>query len=363
MLTKYKHLVIFPIHPATLANYRKSFRPSGAKGDPNDAGLLLDLLARHREKLRRINPDITETRTLRFLVEERRKLVNERIRFSQRLNSHLKLYFPQVLNWFCDMSSQIAEHFLERWPTLEAAQKAKAKTLERFFADHNSRSPEKIKTRLEEIRRAVTATHDSAVITASSFAALALVRILRELRNAICSYDAQIEELAQAHPDFIIFDSFPGAGAALAPRLIAAFGTCRDRYRSAHEIQCYSGIAPVVESSGKQHWVHYRWSCPKFLRQTFHEWALHSMASSTWAKDYYRLQRAKGKSHHSAVRALAFKWIRILFRCWQDRQPYNAALYENARQSRSREPNTFTSPVDIEWKTRSGFSKLSRASS
>src|SRR3954470_16976799 len=103
MLTKYKHLVIFPIHPATLANYRKSFRPSGAKGDPNDAGLLLDLLTRHREKLRRITPDTAETRTLRFLVEERRKLVNERIRFSQRLNSHLKLYFPQVLNWFCDI--------------------------------------------------------------------------------------------------------------------------------------------------------------------------------------------------------------------------------------------------------------------
>lgn len=127
MLTKYKHLVIFPSHPATLANYRKSFRPSGAKGDPNDAGLLLDLLTRHRERLRRINPDTTETRTLRFLVEERRKLVNERIRFSQRLNSHLKLYFPQVLNWFCNIGSQIAEEFLERWPTLEAVQRAKAK--------------------------------------------------------------------------------------------------------------------------------------------------------------------------------------------------------------------------------------------
>ena len=363
MLTKYKHLVIFPIHPSTLANYRKSFRPSGAKGDPHDAGLLLELLTRHREKLRRINPDIAETRTLRFLVEERRKLVNERIRFAQRLTAHLKLYFPQVLNWFSDISSQIAEHFLERWPTLEAAQKAKAKTLERFFADHNSRRQEKIKTRLDEIRRAVTATHDAAVITASSSAALALVRILREVRNAVSSYDSQIEELARAHPDFTIFDSFPGAGAALAPRLIAAFGTCRDRYRTAHELQCYSGIAPIVESSGKQSWVHCRWSCPKFLRQTFHEWALHSLASSTWAKGYYTQQRSKGKSHHSAVRALAFKWIRILFRCWQDRKPYNAALYENARQSRIQEPVNRTSPVKIKWKTRSGFSKFSAASS
>jgi transposase len=363
MLTKYKHLVIFPIHPSTLANYRKSFRPSGAKGDPRDAGLLLDLLTRHREKLRRINPDTAETRTLRFLVEERRKLVNERIRFAQRLNAHLKLYFPQVLNWFCDISSQIAEHFLERWPTLQAVQKAKAKTLERFFADHNSRNAEKIKARVDEIHRAVAATHDHAVMAASSSAALSLVRILREIRNAISSYDSKIEKLARAHPDFIIFDSFPGAGAALAPRLIAAFGTCRDRYRTAYELQCYSGIAPVVESSGKQHWVHYRWSCPKFLRQTFQECALHSMASSYWARDYYQQQRSKGKSHHSAVRALAFKWIRILFRCWQDRKPYNPALYESARQSRLGESVDPMSSVNIEWKTRSGFSKLSRASS
>jgi transposase len=330
---------------------------------------LLDLLTRHREKLRRINPDTAETRTLRFLVEERRKLVNERIRFSQRLNSHLKLYFPQVLDWFCDIGSQITEHFLERWPTLEALHKAKTKTLERFFTDHNSRNPDKIKTRLEEMRRAVAATHDSAVITASSSAALALVRILRELRNAISSYDAQIAKLAHAHPDFVIFDSFPDAGGAMAPRLIAAFGTCRDRYRTAHEVQCNSGIAPVVESSGKQHWVHYRWSCPKFLRQTFHEWALHTMASSAWAKDYYKEQRAKGKSHHSAVRALAFKWIRILFRCWQDRNPYSPALYENARNIRSREPKALrpsllaSSPVNIEWKTRCAFSNLSRTSS
>jgi transposase len=358
MLTKYRHLVIFPIHPATLANYRKSFRPSGAKGDPHDAGLLLDFLIRHRDKLRRIQPDTPETRTLRFLVEDRRKLVDERIRFTQRLCAHLKLYFPQVLNWFCDMSSQIAEDFLERWPTLEELQKARTGTIQRFFINHNSRNAEKIDSRVEEIRRAVTATHDSAVIVASSSAALALVRVLRQLRHAISAYDSQIEKLAQAHPDFAIFDSFPGAGAALVPRLIAALGTRRDRYRTAHEIQCYSGIAPVVESSGKQHWVHYRRSCPKFLRQTFHEWALHSIAGSAWAKDYYRQHRANGQSHHSAVRALAFKWIRILFRCWQDHKPYSAALYENAR-----EPKPCTPSVNIEWKTCFGFSKLSRTNS
>jgi transposase len=334
MLTKYEHLVLFPVHPATLASYRKSFRPSGAKGDPQDASLLLDLLIHHRDRLRQIRPDTPETRTLQFLVEERRKLVNEKIRLSQRLSSHLKLYFPQALHWFCDLSSQIAGQFLERWPTLEKLQKVKPTTLRRFFVDHNSRNPDKIEQRMEEIRQAVPATHDTAVILASSTAVIALVRILQPLREAIASFDSQIEKLAQAHPDFPIFDSFPGAGAALAPRLIAAFGTNRDRYQTAHEMQCYSGIAPVIEGSGKQHWIHFRWACPKFLRQTFHEWALHSMAASAWARNYYQQQRAKNQSHHAAVRALAFKWIRILFRCWQDRQLYNEARYEQARQRR-----------------------------
>jgi transposase len=359
MLSKYEHLVLFPVHPNTLANYRKSFRPSGAKGDPHDAGLLLDLIVRHRERLRCLQPDTPETRTLQFLVQERRKLVEEKLRFTQRLTSHLKLYFPQVLGWFGEISSHIAGQFLERWPTLEQVQRAKPATLQRFFVEHHSRQAEKITQRLEEIRRAVPATHDTAVITASSSAALALVRILQQMREAIAAYDRQIETLAQQHPDFALFDSFPGAGAALIPRLIAALGTDRTRYRSAHELQCYSGIAPVIESSGKQHWIHYRRCCPKFLRQTFHEWALHSLAGSRWAKSYYEQQRAKGQSHHATVRALAFKWIRILFRCWRDRQLYQEALYEQARQQRAAVLPTNQSPVDTPWKKNAGRSRIS----
>src|SRR5215217_8156661 len=99
MLTKYQHLVIFPVHPTSFVNYRKSFRPSGAKNDPHDAGLLLDILVRHRDKLRQRNPDTTETRTLQFLVEERRKLVHEKTQYSNRLTAHLKMYFLQVLDW------------------------------------------------------------------------------------------------------------------------------------------------------------------------------------------------------------------------------------------------------------------------
>jgi transposase len=109
--------------------------------------------------------------------------------------------------------------------------------------------------------------------------------------------------------------------------LLAALGSQRERYSSAEELQKYSGIAPVTERSGKKKWVHFRWACPKFLRQSFHEWAGHSIAQSVWARAYYQQQRERGKEHHAAVRALAFKWIRIVFRCWQDRVAYEESRY------------------------------------
>ena len=158
--------------------------------------------------------------------------------------------------------------------------------------------------------------------------------LLRQLLKAIKAYNEQIDTLARQHPDYALVKSFPGAGPALTPRLIAALGSQRDRYQTAHEIQCYSGIAPVVASSGKQRWVHWRWSCPTFLRQTFVEWVACSVPRSFWTRAVYESHRAKGASHNATVRALAFKWTRILYRCWVDRTPYNESRYLDALQKR-----------------------------
>jgi hypothetical protein len=114
---------------------------------------------------------------------------------------------------------------------------------------------------------------------------------------------------------------------AMVPRLLAAFGSQRDRYQSAADLQTFSGIAPITERSGKSEWVRVRWACPHFLRQSLHEWAAHSIAYCDWAGAYYQLQRDRGENHHAAVRALAFKWIRIAFRCWKDAVPYDDARY------------------------------------
>src|SRR3979411_1410496 len=181
--------------------------------------------------------------------------------------------------------------------------------------------------RILAIGQAIPAIRDRAVIEAKSTVVKVMVQLVRSLVEGIAALDEKIEEAAAAHPDFFIFESLPGAGAVMAPRLLAAFGSQRERYGSANEVQAYTGIAPVTEKSGKKKWIHFRWACPKFLRQSFHEWAGHSIAQSVWARAYYQQQRQRGKDHHAAVRALAFKWIRILFRCWQDRVAYDENKY------------------------------------
>lgn len=327
MLSKYEPLHLFPVPPQMASSMRQALYPSGAKDDPRDADLLLDLLLQHRNKLRRLSPDSEATRRVQNLVEERRKLVDEKTAQINRLTDHLKVYFPQMLEWFGRLDSDVVCDLLERWPALEELQKAPPVSLRAFLRKHRCRDREQIEHRMEAIGQGIPAIHDRAVIEAKSAAVRVIVRVVRVLGEGIEDLDGQIEEAAAAHPDFFIFNSLPGAGPVMAPRLLAAFGSQRERYRSADELQSFSGIAPLTESSGKRKWVHFRWACPKFLRQSFHEWAGHSISQSEWARAYYQKQRGKGNTHHEAVRALAFKWIRIVFRCWQDRVAYDENTY------------------------------------
>jgi transposase len=357
-LTKYSHLHLFPVHPSMLAHFREAMVPSGAKNDPGDTGLLLELLVQHRSRLRRLRPDTEQTRELQFLVENRRSLVDDKTYFSNRLIAQLKLYYPQILRWFYKPASPVACDFLLRWPTLAAAQKATSRALKTFFSKHNCQDVER---RIEEICKAVCATHDQAVIRSAMFMVQATVRQIQTIQQDISQCEERIEQLTKSHPDFAIFDSLPGAGNALIPRLIAALGTQRDRFSSAAEIQSYSGIAPVVKQSGNTRMTHCRQAYPRFLRQTFHEWALHSILKSAWARAYYERQLARGKKHHTAIRALAYKWIRILYRCWKDGLPYVENCHADAQKKRSREntpAEAESAVVELQCKKVAGFHKL-----
>jgi transposase len=170
-------------------------------------------------------------------------------------------------------------------------------------------------------------TQDTGVVFPGVMLTQALVAQLRSLIVSIDRYEQSIDRLFKSHPDAFIFDSLPGAGPTYAPRLLAAFGSDRERYESTESIQKYSGVAPVLRRSGNSSWVHWRYSCPVFIRQSMVEWARMSIQYSFRAKAYYSRQREQGKTHNTAVRSLAFKWLRILYRCWKDRRPYDEAKY------------------------------------
>lgn len=325
-LMGHEFLVLYPINPAALAKFRRAFAISGAKDDPTDAELLLEMLAKHRDRLRAWKPQDAPTRALTLLVEDRRRAVNERTRICEQIHATLKGYFPQAFV-LCgeNLASLMACDFLLKWPTLAAAQAARPDTLRRFYHAHQCRSTERIEQRLKLLASAQPLTTDPAIVQAGVLRMQTLVRQLRALLPQIATYDREIESLFAAHPDAPIFEALPGAGAVLAPRLLTAFGPDRARWQHAGEIQAYSGIAPVVERSGKQCWTHVRYACPRFLRQTFHEFAASSRFYCDWAKTFYHAKIAEGKGHHAAVRALAYKWIRILFHCWKRRESYDPA--------------------------------------
>ena len=272
-LQKYDFFVLFPINPSMLAKYRQAFKPSGAKDDPTDAELAVDLVLRHRERFHPLKPQSIKMRTLLHLVEKRRRLVGDRLRFSNRLTSTLKQYYPQAAQWFVHKETFIFCAFIARWPTLKQVKRARRSTLERFFRENNLRRPRLIEERIESIKSATTLTDDPAVIEPCTLEALALVEQLRVTLELIKRFDKAIAELAPTLPDYVLFSALPGAAAVFTPRLIVAFGEDRERFRSAAELQRYAGIAPVTERSGQKSWVHWRWACPTFVRQTFVEWA------------------------------------------------------------------------------------------
>jgi transposase len=338
-LMGYEFFELYPVNPLQLARYRETFSPGGAKDDRPDAELLCELLYCHHDRLRAWKPDSELNRKLAFFNEDRREAVDQRTRLSNAIKSQLKVYFPLALELLNhDTSTILAADLLVRWPSLEALQKQRAPTLRKFFYGHNCRGEAEMLRRLELVQQAQALTQDLAVIEPAVFRVQMLARQLKSLLPDIAHYDQKIAELFAAHPDRFLFENLPGAGPALAPRLLSALGSDSNRWESAQEIATLYGVAPVRRASGKKSGknasVHFRQACPKFLRQSFHEFAGCSIRYCCWARAYYEAQRAQGKGHHVALRALAFKWIRILFACWKQRIAYDPQRYLQALQQR-----------------------------
>ena len=258
-LQKYDFLTIFPINPSTLARYRDTFHLSGAKDDPTDAEIAMDLMLRYPERFKPLNPQSTEMRTMMYLVEKRRKLVDDRRRFTNRLINALKQYYPQVLDWFVHRDTMLFCKFVIRWPSLQKLKRARNSTIIEFFRANHGKSQKLLNQRLKGRKEATPLTDDQAVLSAHQLHAVAISEQMLATIKAIKTFDTEIGELFKKLPDAKLFDSLPGAGACFGPRLLVAFGEQRDRFNSASDIQQYAGVAPVTERSGNKEWIHWRW--------------------------------------------------------------------------------------------------------
>jgi transposase len=334
-LEAYAWITLYPINPITLQKYREAFVTSRAKDDAKDADYLADLLLTHHAKLQPWAPEDSATRAVQQLVFHRRAVVDERTGLTNRLQALLKQYFPQALT-LCgeDLWRPLATRFLLQWSSLQAVQKAKPGTLTQFYYLHGSRSAQLLEQRLALVQKAVPVTDESAVIESFALRVQLLCRQLHLVQQTIAHYDQQIAQAYAAHPDREIFASLPGAGPVLGPRLLGTMGAQRERYARAADLQQYTGVAPVTKRSGGSCYIHRRYLCPKFHRQSFHEYAKESILWSRWAAAYYLQQRTKGAPHHTAVRALAYKWQRVIWRCWQDRTVYREETYQAALRQR-----------------------------
>jgi transposase len=336
-LEAYAWITLHPINPITLQKYREAFVTSRAKDDTKDAEYLADLLFTHHAKLPVWAPEDSATRAVQQRVFHRRAIVDERTALTNRLQALLKQYYPQALP-LCgeDLWRPLATAFLLKWPSLQHVQKAKASTLIQFYHVQGSRSARLQQERLALIAKAVPVTDEAAVIESFVLRVKLICRQLQALHHTLQQFDTQLAATYAAHPDHALFASLPGAGPVLGPRLLASTGANRERFdANAAQLQCYTGVAPVTKKSGGSGRIHRRYCCPKFHRQSFHEFAGESLYYSRWAAAYYLQQRRKGGSHHTAVRALAFKWQRVIWRCWQDRTPYDDARYEAVLRKRN----------------------------
>ena len=322
-----ENVLLYPVNPKQLARYRESF-PGGGKDDPTDARYLARMLRERITTLVAWQPDDEDTRMLAQLSRQRRKLVDCQVKLRLHLVSLLKSYFPVALELFGTIRQQpLLLSVLGRWADPRQLRRADRRLIRRVLREHCVRNEQRQDEIIDRIRSFQLLCRDEAILTPSAMAVELLVKQIQQSYKVIREFDAKIAEVMGRHPDAHLFTTLRGAGPALAPRLLCAFGSQKDRWADADSLAAFSGIAPVTRKSGKQCVVRRRFACPKYLRQTFHEFADKARMYCPWTRARYQMLRDRGMKHHAAIRKLARSWIRILFRVWQTGKPFDCDRY------------------------------------
>ncbi len=301
---------------------RTRYGTAGNKDDRGDAFILADVLRTDGHRLRSLRPDSPETVTLRATVRARKDLVHTRVRLTQQLRAHLDLCFPGAVGLFADLGSPIALRFLVRFPSATKAAWLSPKRMAAWLASEGYSG----RTSADELhRRLETAPAGVAGPEAEARAAvtLAFVRMLLAVRAQIGELEARIREQLELHPDGAIFTSLPRAGQVRAAALLAEIGDVRERFPTPESLACLAGAAPSTRQSGQHLAVTFRFACDKKLRDALIDFAEDSRFANPWAAEVYRRAIERHKTHPHAGRILARAWVYVLWRCWQDRVPYD----------------------------------------
>jgi transposase len=325
---------IYPLNPSIIWNYRQSLKLSRAHTDQSDAACIARFLLGHHTTLRPYQTPDSKARALHSLNQSRRKLVDQRTALTNRLQAVLKQYYPQALELLHEnIHREINLALLKKWPNPMALKRCRESTFIDFFHAAGSRSAKRLGERLAVKNNLYPLTEDPDLLAVWEVELLTILEQVQSLNALIKNHDQIIAERFSQSNHAPLFNSLPGAGKTLAPRLLAAFDLYAPLCDCASGMAALSGMAPVTEQSGKSHKVYRRMRCDHFLRQTFHEYAKESWKHSAWARAYVKDQQAKGKHFHTIVRCLAQKWIRIIWRCYQSGSVYSEVHYiENLRK-------------------------------
>jgi transposase len=325
-------VTVYPIHPKAAKEYRQRKAPSGTKTDALDAWALGDALRLDGAHWRALNPQDAMVEELRLLCRDEEELIGQRTALVNQLQQALQEYYPAALEAFDDWTKPHAWAFVKAFPTPQQLVQATAHRRKVFLHTHKLRRPDRAEKRLAIFARADQFCGGEVVTRAKSRLAQALCRSLETLQAQLDDYRAAIEKLFAEHPDHDVFGSLPGVGAKLGPRLLSGIGANREEYPDVQGLQCMAGSAPVSFQSGQIRRAKIRWHCDRHLRHTVHLWAGCSLKTCTWAAAYYTAKRAAGKSHACALRCLAQRWLKILWKMWQTHTPYDPESHARNQQ-------------------------------
>lgn len=315
---------VYPINPKAAKRYRERKAPSGNKTDFVDAWSMADALRTDGHGWRRLTQNDPLIGELRLLCRDEMTLIEQRTALVCQLRAALKEYYPTALEAFDDWMQPSALRFLEQFPTPQKLAAAGKRKWEKFLHANKLVRAQTYEKRMALFARADSFTGSQAAINAKSMLALALVAQLRALQKHLDMFRKRIEKLFADHPDHDVFGSLPGAGTKTTSRLLAELGDDRDRFDSPEALQCYAGTAPVPSQSGFRKKAKLRRACNKTLRFVVHHWANVSRRKCQWAETYYQKKRTEGQTHAAALRCLGQRWLKILWKMWQEKKPYDA---------------------------------------